>query len=81
VLKDTGLHVYYNCINLVQKIPVLPGGFPWNLCENRGNYRYEKGTCPTTDAFLARSVGMAIHPDLSPLHREARIAAINLAFA
>lgn len=81
VLKDTGLHIYYNCSNLVQKIPVLPGGFPWNLDENRGNHRYEKGTCPATDALLARSVGMAIPPDLGPLHREARIAAINLAFA
>jgi dTDP-4-amino-4,6-dideoxygalactose transaminase len=80
LLKDTGLHVYYNCSNLVQKIPVLPGGFPWNLPENQGAYRYEKGTCPITDTLLARSVGMGIPPDLDPIHRAARIEAINFAF-
>jgi 8-amino-3,8-dideoxy-alpha-D-manno-octulosonate transaminase len=80
VLKNWGLHIYYNCTNMVQKIPVLPGGFPWNLPENKGNYHYEKGTCPTTDALLTRSVGMSIPPDLSPLQREARIEAINMAF-
>ncbi len=81
MLKDAGLHIYYNCTNMVQKIPVLPGGFPWNLPENKGNYHYEKGTCPATDALLARSVGMGIPPDLTPLHRLARVEAINLAFA
>jgi 8-amino-3,8-dideoxy-alpha-D-manno-octulosonate transaminase len=80
LLKDTGLHVYYNCSNLVRKLPVLPGGFPWNLDENRGAYRYEKGTCPATDALLARSVGMGIPPDLDPVHVAARIEALNLAF-
>ncbi len=79
-LKDTGLHIYYNCTNLVNMIPVLPGGFPWNLPENKGQYRYDKGTCPNTDALLARSVGFAIPPDLDELHRQARIEALNLAF-
>lgn len=78
--KNSGLHIYYNCSNLAQKVPVLPGGFPWNLPENQGNYRYEKGTCPATDGLLARSVGMGIPPDLSPIHQQARIEAINLAF-
>ena len=81
VLKDTGLHIYYNCSNLVQKIPVLPGGFPWNLPENKGSYRYEKGTCPNTDALLARSVGFNIAPDLAGIQLQARIEAMNLAFA
>jgi 8-amino-3,8-dideoxy-alpha-D-manno-octulosonate transaminase len=79
-LKDAGLHIYYNCTNLVHKIPVLPGGFPWNLPENKGQYRYGKGTCPNTDALLARSVSFAIPPDLDELHRQARIEALNLAF-
>lgn len=80
VLKDSGLHIYYNCTNLVKKIPVLPGGFPWNLPENKGERRYDKGTCPNTDALLARSVGFGIMPNLDELHRQARVDALNLAF-
>lgn len=79
-LKDTGLHIYYNCSNLVKKIPVLPNGFPWNLPENTGEHRYEKGTCPATDALLARSVGFGIAPDIDELHCQAMIDALNLAF-
>jgi dTDP-4-amino-4,6-dideoxygalactose transaminase len=79
-LKDMGLHIYYNCTNLVQKIPTLPGGFPWNLPENKGEHRYDKGTCPNTDALLARSVGFGIAPNLDELHRQARLDALNLAF-
>jgi hypothetical protein len=79
-LSNAGLHIYYNCSNLVQKIPALPGGFPWNLPENKGAHHYEKGTCPVTDDLLARSVGMSIPPDLSPIHCDARIDAINRAF-
>jgi 8-amino-3,8-dideoxy-alpha-D-manno-octulosonate transaminase len=79
-LINAGLHIYFNCTNLVKKIPVLPGGFPWNQPENKGDYHYEKGTLPTTDDLLARSVGMSIPPDLGPLHRLARIEALNLAF-
>jgi 8-amino-3,8-dideoxy-alpha-D-manno-octulosonate transaminase len=79
-LSKTGLHIYYNCSNLVQKIPVLPGGFPWNQPENKGDYHYEKGTCPATDALLERSVGQSIPPDLSPLQAQARVEAMNMAF-
>jgi dTDP-4-amino-4,6-dideoxygalactose transaminase len=79
-LKDTGLHIYYNCTNLVQHVPALPNGFPWNLPENKGDYRYEKGTCPKTDALLARSVGLGIAPNIDDLHRQAMTDALNLAF-
>jgi 8-amino-3,8-dideoxy-alpha-D-manno-octulosonate transaminase len=79
-LSHMGLHIYYNCSNMVQKVPVLPGGFPWNLPENKGSYAYGKGTCPNTDGLLARSVGMSNPPDLSSIQRDARIEAINLAF-
>lgn len=79
-MRDSGLHVYYNCSNLVKKIPVLPNGFPWNLPENQGEHRYEKGTCPNTDALLARSVGFGIAPNIDELHRQAMIDALNLAF-
>ncbi len=79
-LSNTGLHIYYNCSNMVKKVPVLPGGFPWNLPENKGSYTYEKGTCPNTDSLLARSVGWSNPPDLSAIQRDARIEALNLAF-
>jgi dTDP-4-amino-4,6-dideoxygalactose transaminase len=79
-LSDTGLHIYYNCTNLVKKIPVLPNGFPWNLPENKGEHRYEKGTCPNTDALLARCAGFGIAPNVDELHCQALIEALNLAF-
>ena len=79
-LKNTGHHIYYNCSNMVQKVPVLPDGFPWNHPENKGEHRYEKGTCPQTDALLARSVGMSIPPDLDKLQEEVLVEGMNLAF-
>jgi dTDP-4-amino-4,6-dideoxygalactose transaminase len=79
-LKNTGHHIYYNCSNMVQKVPVLPGGFPWNLPENQGDYRYEKGTSPKTDELLARSVGLSIPPDLNQLQEEVLVDAMNMAF-
>lgn len=79
-VKYAGQHIYSNCSNMVQKVPVLPGGFPWNLPENKGDYRYEKGTCPQTDDLLARSVQMSIAPDLSKLQEEILTEGINLAF-
>ncbi len=79
-LEKSGQHIYYNCSNLVEKMDVLPGGFPWSLEENNGEYHYDKGTCPVTDSLLAGSVGMLIPPDLTPVHEDAMVEAINLAF-
>ena len=79
--KFYGQHIYYNCTNLVQKLPVLPGGFPWNLPENQGDYSYEKGVCPQTDGLLARSVGVLIRPDQSDLQTDAMAEVMNAAFA
>ena len=80
-LEHAGQHIYHNCSNLVEKMEVLPGGFPWSLEANKGDYSYEKGACPATDALLSRSVGMTIPPDLTPVHEDAVIEAMNLAFA
>ncbi len=46
-------------------VPVLPNGFPWNLPENKGEHRYEKGTCPKTDALLARGRSASASPRTS----------------
>ncbi len=37
-------------------------------------------TCFITDSLLAGSVGMLIPPDLTPVHEDAMVEAINLAF-
>ena len=85
-LEKSGQHIYYNCSNLVQKMDVLPGGFPWSLRENEptgngGGYHYEKGACPVTDSLLSRSVAMVIPPDLTEVHEDAMVEAVNLAFS
>lgn len=58
VMEQFGYHIYYNCLNLVNKVEALPGGWPWNLTKNE--YHYEKGTLPKTDNLLARTIGMKI---------------------
>jgi 8-amino-3,8-dideoxy-alpha-D-manno-octulosonate transaminase len=80
-LVDMGLHIYYNCSNLVKKMPALPGGFPWNLPENRGNYSYDKGTLPRTDDLLERSMHMNIPPDLNDIQIDAWLAGFDAVFA
>ena len=37
LLKDFGLHVYYNIASLVRRSSVEPGGFPWSHPANRGS--------------------------------------------
>ncbi len=66
-LADYGLHIYYNIPSLVNKIPVSPAGNPWNLKENaQSTCKYDKGTCPASDALFARSVLIPIPSCLTP---------------
>jgi 8-amino-3,8-dideoxy-alpha-D-manno-octulosonate transaminase len=56
-VADYGLHIYYNILSLVNKVPLSPAGNPWNLADNaRSVYRYDRGTCPNSDALFARSI-------------------------
>lgn len=77
--EDTGLHVYRNISNLVQKTPALPDGFPWNHPKNKALVRdYAGGTLPRTDDLLARAVGTGVPGGIAPLMAEAVGEAIAL---
>lgn len=71
-MEKTGLHVYYNCANLVNRVPALPDGFPWNHPLNK-NIRtdYHKGSLPRTDDILERSVGMVLSAGMTVAQADA----------
>ncbi len=80
-LEKTGYHVYYNCDNLVNKIPALPDGFPWNHPLNKGNKtEYTKGTLPQTDDILERSIGTILTGGLTAVQAEAISAGLQFIF-
>jgi dTDP-4-amino-4,6-dideoxygalactose transaminase len=81
-LVDTGCHVYYNCDTLVQKIPALPGGFPWNLPENSSttDYSYGKGLLLCTDSLIERTVSVSIPPDITEVQVDAWVAGFRAVF-
>ncbi|NJH85447.1 aminotransferase class I/II-fold pyridoxal phosphate-dependent enzyme [Staphylococcus agnetis] len=76
---DWGYHVYYNCLSLVNKIEVLPGGFPWNLV-NKDAYNYSKGSLPITDDILKRAIGLKLPGNLNDYHLRAIIQTLKLIF-
>ncbi len=77
--EDTGLHVYKQITNLVQKTPALPDGFPWNHPKNKDLvHDYSAGTLPRTDDLLARAVGTGVPGGIAPLMAEAVGEAIAL---
>lgn len=61
VMKDWGLHIYYNIPSLIHRTSVDRTGFPWNLAENCNSQpSYARGTCPQADDLFDRSVLLAI---------------------
>jgi len=64
LLSTFGYHVYYNCLNLTNKLESLPTGFPWKYVDST-RYNYERGTLPKTDDILARAVGIKLPARLS----------------
>lgn len=62
LIKDFGMHVYYNIPSLVDRHSVDGGGFPWKLAENSAsvNVSYAKGTCPVADSLFERSILLAV---------------------
>lgn len=75
IMEEFGYHIYYNCINLVNHIEALPGGWPWNLTENK--YNYTKGTLPKTDDLLGRTIGMKIPGGITKEQTDAVIQALK----
>jgi dTDP-4-amino-4,6-dideoxygalactose transaminase len=61
IMKDWGLHLYYNIISLISRRSVDDRGFPWSLSENAlSETRYQKGACPNADDLFERSIIMSI---------------------
>ena len=57
LLKDFGLHVYYNISSLVRRSSVERGGFPWTHPANHGlGGSYERGTCRVADDLFERTL-------------------------
>lgn len=67
-MTDWGLHIYYNIPALVKKLPVSNGNNPWAdprnsaICEKS----YAKGSLPTCDDLIARTLLLCIPPTLTP---------------
>jgi 8-amino-3,8-dideoxy-alpha-D-manno-octulosonate transaminase len=77
---EYGLHVYYNIPSLVGKVPLSPSGNPWNLAENaQSQTRYDKGTCPVSDALFARSILIPIPSKLTREQENQAVEAIEAA--
>jgi 8-amino-3,8-dideoxy-alpha-D-manno-octulosonate transaminase len=61
LLKDFGLHVYYNIASLVRRSSVDDAGFPWSHPANQGlGGSYERGTCPVADDLFERTLMLPI---------------------
>ena len=61
LLKDFGLHAYFNIASLIQRRSVDSGGFPWSHSANEGlGGSYERGTCPAADDLLQRTLMLPI---------------------
>lgn len=63
-LTETGLHLYYNNLSLVNRRPLHPSGRPWNDPLNgfASEYRYAKGSLPQTDELLERTQLLYVSP-------------------
>lgn len=76
VMTGWGLHLYYNCLNLVRKTSVEENGYPWSHPANQGAARdYGKGACPVADGLFERSILLAVPSCLSRSDEDDIIAA------
>jgi 8-amino-3,8-dideoxy-alpha-D-manno-octulosonate transaminase len=76
LLKDFGLHVYYNIASLINRASVDGAGFPWTHPANEGlGSSYEKGACPVADDLFQRTLNLAIPSCLTRQDEDDIIAA------
>lgn len=81
-LADYGLHIYCNIPQLVKKAPLSNAGNPWNLQANTGpDYRYDKGTCPKSDALFERSILIPVPSRLTPEQESWAVETIRTALS
>lgn len=77
-VEEYSLHIYFNMVTLVNKVPLSPAGNPWNLAENAECvYDYHKGACPVADDLFARSIVIPIPSRLTGEQEEQGAAAIR----
>lgn len=62
LMRNWGLHWYFNIPNLIQKTSWCADGFPWSHPANQfaQHYDYAKGTLPHCDDLAARSALLSI---------------------
>jgi 8-amino-3,8-dideoxy-alpha-D-manno-octulosonate transaminase len=76
LLKDFGLHAYYNIPSLVHRRSASPGGGPWNHPANRGlGAGYDRGACPAADDLFERTLMLPIPSCLTARDEDDIIAA------
>ncbi|HEU0140310.1 MAG TPA: DegT/DnrJ/EryC1/StrS family aminotransferase [Bryobacteraceae bacterium] len=78
LLKDFGLHAYYNIASLVRRGSVDRARFPWSHPSNQGlGGRYERGTCPVADDLFERTLMLPIPSCLTQGDEDDIIAAYD----
>jgi 8-amino-3,8-dideoxy-alpha-D-manno-octulosonate transaminase len=78
LLKDFGLHAYYNIASLVRRSSVEPGGLPWSHPANLGlGGSYVRGTCPAADDLFERTLMLPIPSCLTKQDEDDIIAAYD----
>lgn len=78
LLKDFGLHVYYNIASLVRRSSVERSGFPWSHPLNQGlGGSYERGACPVADDLFERTLMLPIASCLTARDEDDIIAAYD----
>ncbi len=78
LLKDFGLHPYYNITSLLRRSSVERGGFPWSHPANKGlGGSYERGTCPMADDLFERTLILPIPSCLTQRDEDDIIAAYD----
>jgi 8-amino-3,8-dideoxy-alpha-D-manno-octulosonate transaminase len=76
LLKDFGLHIYYNIASLMERASTEPGGFPWSHPANSEcEFRYHRGACPVADGLFERTLMLPIASCLTPQDEDDIIAA------
>ena len=66
-MSEMGLHLYYNNLSLINKIPTHYSGRPWNDPLNKfaKDYEYVKGTMPVSDNLFDCTQLLTVSPALT----------------
>ncbi|MCC6489932.1 MAG: DegT/DnrJ/EryC1/StrS family aminotransferase [Candidatus Hydrogenedentes bacterium] len=80
-LHDFEVHVYYNILPLIEKLP-MNNGCPWNCANNAFHkaYCYERGTLPVLDEALVSCVGINVPSRLTPEHENRILEVLDYVF-